>query len=160
MPAASYLGVFFKVHGRKEAYAKVIKVIEDRIKATGQPKESFHLVGRGISGTLAAGILATKMDMNLCIVRKEPSPHSSSYLESTERIENYLIVDDFICTGYTVEVMVNTISQSYKEAKCQGFIGIYDYAEKCDAVLQLHRVKGCCPFVGYASAQADLTDLT
>jgi hypothetical protein len=80
-------------------------------------KESHHHFGefdgiicRGTSGLLIAPTLAYTFDKKLVVVRKHRSDsHAEALLEGHDDINKYIIVDDFICTGNTLEQIYDAV---------------------------------------------------
>lgn len=73
-------------------------------------KRDFDLiVGRGGSGISGASILSYALNKELVIVRKSLDNHDGCRLASSSDIKynstslNYIIVDDFICSGKTIK---------------------------------------------------------
>lgn len=95
---------------------KIAKFIKNRFGT------DVMLVGRGISGTIAATTLSDAIGCGMCIVRKKglETNHSYRAYEATKDFNEYLIVDDFVCEGDTTRIIVNCLA----DKKCLGFVAI------------------------------------
>lgn len=84
---------------RKKKLSKIAKFIKSNFPSP------ITVVGMGLSGTLIATFIASKINCNLCIVRKsnDTDNHSSRRFEAGEEFSEYIIVDDCISTGKTVD---------------------------------------------------------
>ena len=85
------------------------------------------LACRGVSGLIAAPILAMKLRKNLLIVRKadEGSHHTRCYgagrlVQGDKAAKRYIIVDDLISTGSTVRAILTAVQEFAPQAKCIG----------------------------------------
>lgn len=78
---------------------------------------------RGTSGLLVGPIVAQKMRKELIVNRKQDGNHSGKPLEGFTKPRQFIIVDDFICTGNTVKVMLGEMAKKYPMAKCVGIFG-------------------------------------
>jgi orotate phosphoribosyltransferase len=81
------------------------------------------IVCRGTSGLLVAPIVAQKMHKELIVVRKSDGNHSGKLLEGFKKARNFIIIDDFICTGNTVNAMLEAMHQNQPMAKCVAIVG-------------------------------------
>lgn len=83
----------------------------------------------GISGLLVAPIVAENIKKNLVIVRKKNDKRYSPFQYEGVVPNNYIIIDDLICSGKTVKHILDTISEDCPNAKC---VGIYCFLkDKC-----------------------------
>ena len=65
------------------------------------------IVCRGVSGLMMAPILGHLLNKPITIIRKEgEGAHSSRDVEGETRVKSYVIVDDFISTGSTIETII------------------------------------------------------
>lgn len=91
------------------------------------------IVASGNSMMGIAPIIATKLDKQLITIRK---PHEISH--STVRVEHYqyphkyIVIDDFISSGQTMNYVINQMSE-YTNGQ---LYGIYLYRSYCDALLK------------------------
>jgi orotate phosphoribosyltransferase-like protein len=108
-PYVSHSGYFDKAFGDIDDIA--IR-LDDKLKGV----EYDTMVGTGLSGTLVVPTLARTLGKYWAIVRKEHSPHTSSMFEG-EIGQSWLFVDDFICSGKTLNRVKDVI----------GDIRVYSY---------------------------------
>jgi hypothetical protein len=78
----------------------------------------------GLSGALFAPMVAMAMDKTLLAVRKGEPCHSSRQVEGDYNARRYVILDDFIAMGSTVQHIIEEIRDSVPGAVC---IGILEY---------------------------------
>lgn len=119
MNHVSYLNEMFDLEQRKDRINMAAKIILEKY-----PDGNITLVGTGLSGTIPVSILSHKLNLPMAIVRKEPSPNSTYQVESTEIIRDYIILDDFIFEGGTVENIINKIKKRHCQANCLEYIGL------------------------------------
>ena len=101
-----------KVIRRASAYV-------EHLQTTDQLPKKLSIAFRGMSGAVVAPVLAYICDLGLIVVRKEnDSSHSTRRVEG-ELAHDYIIVDDFISAGYTVDAIINAISK-VSEVRCLG----------------------------------------
>ena len=103
------------------------ETVNKSIATADKLKEQFGfdtIAFSGMSGAAMAYILAHWMDMPLlCVRRKEDGSHRRSLLpnqllEGNFGVRKYLIVDDFIDTGSTVNYIIESIAREIPTAKC------------------------------------------
>lgn len=106
-----------------DSLKETIKRICDRLK---EHKKKFDtIVFRGMSGALVAPMVAAKLNKQMLMIRKKDGSHSIYSIEGNVGLKNYIIVDDLVCTGDTVNQMVSSINKEVStEAK---FVGISLY---------------------------------
>ena len=89
----------------------------------------------GMSGAAAAFILGHWMDIPLlCVRKKEENSHfrnsrPSSVCEGNIGTRRYLIVDDFISSGATVNYMIENIGKEMPNAECVGMLMYAGYSD-------------------------------
>ena len=87
--------------------------------------ESFDsIVCCGISGLLVAPQIAEILNKHLVVVRKENDKCYSDFGIEGVAPYRYIIIDDLICSGKTVQHIQNTIKEEHPRATC---VGIYCY---------------------------------
>jgi adenine/guanine phosphoribosyltransferase-like PRPP-binding protein len=84
----------------------------------------------GMSGAVPAGALALELDKSLIMVRKpNDGSHSPYVVEGDDSAQRYVIVDDFVSSGSTVNRVVEEIDNFYKEnhktITCLGLIEMH-----------------------------------
>lgn len=101
-----------------------------------QAKYKFDTIAFcGISGAAIAFLLSHRLKLPLLCVRKrnETSHYREqrryTLLEGNIDCDKYLIVDDFIATGDTVNHIINSISKELPRAKCVSMLMYAAYAD-------------------------------
>ena len=87
---------------------------------------------RGVSGAMTAPILAYLMNKNFLAVRKgrsEEYTHSAHEVEGDGRAQRYIIVDDFVADGTTVNCILQAIKRFAPNARCLGVLEINAMAD-------------------------------
>jgi adenine/guanine phosphoribosyltransferase-like PRPP-binding protein len=77
----------------------------------------------GVSGLLVVAQIAELLDKNIVIVRKGEKCYSEFKTEGVSPFQ-YIIVDDLICSGSTVEHIKKEIKYEYQRSYC---VGVYCY---------------------------------
>jgi adenine/guanine phosphoribosyltransferase-like PRPP-binding protein len=115
---------------------KFLLTIDGSLKVARELQSRYHydtIAFCGVSGSALAFILSLCMGLPLLCVRKynDSSHHvmsSSSHTEGNMDAGKYLIVDDLICSGKTVNYMLDTIASELPDAKCVAMM-MYSSAE-------------------------------
>lgn len=91
-----------------------------------------HIACSGTSGTSMSFILSVMLDIPVIYVRKKGEKSHGQRIECNGRnfIKSYLIVDDFVDTGSTVDYIINRIAEVAEDdkaiiPKCAG-VYLYD----------------------------------
>jgi len=98
---------------------------------------------RGISGALLSAPIALALNKNMIIVRK-PSDSSHSVTQYHHKVEgnanarSYIIVDDFVSSGTTMETIQEEVKKFAPKAK---FIGLLEVHRITEAKLKKYRGK-------------------
>lgn len=104
-------------------------------------KENFtHIAVSGVSGLSIGPIVAYLMGKELIVVRKGEQSHSCHTVESishSDRKFNYIIVDDLVDSGKTVNRIYNNIKDKYANAE---LTGIYTYGSSFVLKVNVKRV--------------------
>ncbi len=93
----------------------------------------------GMSGAAMAFLLSHQLRVPLLCVRKKEEPShyrrqvSNTLLEGNMDCLRYLLVDDFISSGDTVNYMIESISKELPKAKC---VAMLMYAAYSDSTYQ------------------------
>lgn len=120
--ATSYLGAVYNVN----RFAKTMTAMCALLR-----KHKFEAIAfTGTSGAAFAYPLSIRLKKPLICVRKEGS-HYGSKVEGVYGIKNYVIVDDFISSGDTVDKIINEVEDMARKnrvakPKC---VGIFLYSE-------------------------------
>lgn len=126
------------------------ELIKDSLECAGKlyQKKKFQAIAfSGMSGAALAFPLGYLMDLPLLCVRKNSS-HSFYTVEGMLEISSYIIVDDFIDSGFTLDYILKSIRQEQAKknlplAECKGIILYKNYNR----------------YVRFKSAQAPLTGI-
>ena len=128
----SYLGHVFDPARFPKSVDKTLAAAERLKKCSGFDTIAFT----GMSGAAMAFLLSHWMDVPLlCVRKKTDSSHFVNsfpprYLEGHTEVRKYLIVDDFIASGATMQYMIDTINEQNSRAEC---VGILLYAAYSDS---------------------------
>lgn len=122
MKIGSYLTYFLGGDELTRVQKKVIK----ELRQFGVKK--FDAIAfRGMSGALIAPAVAAKLKKELVMIRKSGQSHSKYIVEGELDIKNYVIIDDTIATGKTIDVIQKRVrTKLNKNAKCVA-ICLYNY---------------------------------
>jgi adenine/guanine phosphoribosyltransferase-like PRPP-binding protein len=89
----------------------------------------------GSSGLHPAGILSIALQVPIIYVRKENETSHGSEIECNSRdlLKQYIILDDFVCSGSTVNHILSSISNfaSKEKTSIPECVGVFLYA--CDS---------------------------
>lgn len=94
--------------------------IERTIRHLRPIRDTFDAIAIcGVSGMLVGIPVADELHKSLIVVRREKRKHSDFTVEGS--IEGrYIIVDDLICTGDTIQYVVDKIREHNSYASCKG----------------------------------------
>lgn len=82
----------------------------------------------GVSGLMVVPQIAELLNKNILIIRKNEKRYSEFRTEGIAPLR-YVVIDDLICSGTTINHITNIIKDEYPRAKC---IGVYFYLpEEC-----------------------------
>lgn len=115
--ATEYLIPTISAEGRKTVVKRALEHL--------QHVDFDSIAFTGMSGALLAPTLAYVLDKELIAVRKPDSAtHSFHKIEGPKHPKRYVIVDDFICSGGTMEGIIMRVKQFAPNAEC---VGVYEY---------------------------------
>lgn len=77
----------------------------------------------GTSGLMVVPQIAELLNKNIIVVRKQKDGYSDFMVEGAAT-NNYIIIDDLICSGGTVKHIIKNIRRETPRSKC---IGVYCY---------------------------------
>lgn len=128
----SYLQHVFEPGLFQRAVDKTLHTAESLKRSTGFDTIAFS----GMSGAAMAFMLSHWMNVPLLCVRKRED--TSHYVKSTRKflegnaqdVRKYLIVDDFISGGGTVQYMIDTIREANLYAECVGMLMYASYSDR------------------------------
>lgn len=120
--AAGYMDTVFRPQVRRERLTKVLRQIR-----SSKVKFDAILV-MGVSGTVMGAMLADRLKLPLCVVRKDDrDSHSGDFFEGVRGVKRYLFVDDLISSGRTLARAQYVMWQFNPTAVCAGF-WLYQYS--------------------------------
>jgi adenine/guanine phosphoribosyltransferase-like PRPP-binding protein len=91
----------------------------------------------GISGLMVVPQIAEILNKHIIIVRKPEQSYSNFVMEGVVPVR-YIVIDDLICSGETLNHITNTINEECPKSKC---IGLYCYMpEECTYTAQTSKV--------------------
>lgn len=103
----------------------IMKISKEIVKQLRPIKKTFDAIAiRGFSGALIGPTVAGLLNKDLVIVRKmTESSHSMRSIEGyvSDNLK-YIIVDDFISSGNTIEQIKQSIGLKMKDAKLVGIV--------------------------------------
>jgi orotate phosphoribosyltransferase-like protein len=113
-----------------------------------QQKEFDTVAFTGMSGAAMAYLLAYKLKVQLLCIRKttdgshfhQTFPYGAKGLvcEGNLGTKRYMIVDDFITSGNTVNQIINSVSKEAPGAKC---VAILMYAQSYSSICSHHTLE-------------------
>ncbi len=96
----------------------VINQLLSNIKKLQQTTIIDAIAIRGMSGAIVGGIISHLTNIPLICVRKENTSHSDFHVEmvliNPKKKVNYIIVDDLISTGNTLNTIIKDINNEFK----------------------------------------------
>jgi orotate phosphoribosyltransferase len=108
-------------------------------------KDSFDAIAiRGVSGVMLGAILSVRLNKPLLVVRKAEQSHSNYDVEGEKDFGRYIIVDDTICSGHTVNTIVDNIKDFNEKGRLEGIL-LYNDCGQSD----WHNFKRIRDKVGY-----------
>jgi hypothetical protein len=118
------------------------KIVNYTIEALQPHKDNFDTIAvRGVSGILVGSAVAIALNKHLIVVRKEgDDSHSGVTCEGHLTARRYVIVDDFVSSGKTVNTITteiaqwqnlhrNTLNEIYPNAICYGGAMYFQYTD-------------------------------
>jgi orotate phosphoribosyltransferase-like protein len=153
---ASHLDPLINVDLLKVTVRNVIKAI----KLLELENKFDAIAFRGLSGSLIAPVVALKLGKTLLAVRKGEECHSSRQVEGDLGADRYIIIDDFVSSGETVNKIRKAIIRRVKDfkARCTASPKSIDKLGKLEyiGVLQASRIlfndgklsRADCVFIG------------
>lgn len=101
------------------------KILRDMTKELRRHEKKFEtIVCTGLSGTLIAPSLADRLKKSLVVLRKGESSHGVDieWTSDNPPIRNFIIVDDVVSTGETVQRILEEIRAHWPKATCKGIL--------------------------------------
>lgn len=115
-----------------------IPLTVDRLLPVEVKKQRPILVGTGLSGTLALGILRVTTDFTIAVVRKDgDGSHSGRRVECSEPFDGrpWVFLDDLIESGRTFGRVLITLEQEKKRTLGNSFAEPFNYGPCLGALL-------------------------
>lgn len=128
MLVSDYLEPVFNI----EQYAQIMQIVEEFLR-----KEKFDSIAfRGASGSAVAFPLALHMKKEMLHVRKSGG-HSHASIEGQTNIKSYVVIDDFVETGDTLNIIKDNISKWYMKALHNEPVckAVFLYNESCSGIV-------------------------
>jgi adenine/guanine phosphoribosyltransferase-like PRPP-binding protein len=133
MNHSPYLQKSINQKERKETIDYCVNTLEYRIEMKEIPDFDAIAVS-GVSGLLIGPSVADRLGKKLIVVRKDAdrkNSHALVIVEADKFISDYLnftyiVIDDLIDSGSTLNRIIDKINYRYPYAKC---VGVYCYAE-------------------------------
>lgn len=128
----NYLQHVFDQKIFQKAVDKTLLSAEAIRKRTGFDTIAFT----GMSGAAMAFLLSHWMNVPLiCVRKKNDNSHfvtqTSKILEgNVADVRKYLIVDDFIASGHTIQYVIDSIQTSNLSAECVGILMYASYSDR------------------------------
>ncbi len=104
------------------------RTVEKAIKELTPFTQNFDAIAvRGMSGALLVCKIADALNKEIILIRKPDSSHSP-FLYEGPNVDNirYIILDDLICSGYTVQEVRKRIDYQNNTYK---IVGLYLYSQ-------------------------------
>jgi adenine/guanine phosphoribosyltransferase-like PRPP-binding protein len=92
---------------------------------------------RGMSGALIVPMISVMVGKPFTMIRKEGS-HSSFRIEGCTNFQKYVIVDDFMATGKTAQIIAQEISERCNPVAC--CVGVLQYMRMGEYSTSLQRI--------------------
>ena len=112
------------------------------------------IVFSGMGGALYAPLLAYRLKKYICGVRKKGEKSHSIYTLEGRLGKDYIICDDMICTGKSIDYIVKTVQKELlTESQCYGIkpawkanlvgVVLYGVGNDAEKVQELSNLKNC-----------------
>ncbi len=99
----SYLGASFDPDRRQRALRNIITGL------TPYSGQFEAIAVRGLSGTIMGTLVSHFMSKGLIVVRKAGEMGHGMSVEGASRFTRYIILDDFVCSGSTIQAIIDAI---------------------------------------------------
>jgi len=141
---------------------KTLKLIVDTI--VGKMTEdlvqglAFDAIAvRGTSGTVVGGALSLATGLPLVIVRKPgDGTHSSYQIECDDSFKRYVIIDDLISSGATMQHIVNAINDApFQNQGRKSLVKVYLYAQDTQPQFSSMEKFGLVPVYAFKPYERD-----
>lgn len=117
MVRSSFMTSVFDAGRREEA------ILNATVALSSLPLNNLTLVGTGLSGAMMLTLLSHHTKTPCTLVRKKnSSSHSNLEIEGEMDFDDYVIIDDQIDTGATIEHITNVIKSKNPRARLAGIL--------------------------------------
>lgn len=120
MIVSSYLECALDPKQAKKKVAALVKLL----KPLSGEFDSIAFCGS--SGLLIGPTVAQRLNKQMILVRKEGANdnnhHSDYQVEGNSASQHYVIIDDLVCTGATIDFIKEKIENKFKTPTCRGIV--------------------------------------
>ena len=136
-PHTGYLTDCFK--NRKTTIETIVTRLKYLMKKKGLKFDAIAFTG--MSGGLMAPTVADALGVGLMAIRKDQSsPHTSLKVEATPECYEYIILDDMISTGDTINKIMDQLGKHH----CQGIYVYADNQRQCVGRTEMENLYAPC----------------
>lgn len=100
------------------------------------------VVVRGVSGLLVGPMVSAFLDKSLIVVRKDDGAHCKRACEGNRNIGTYIVIDDYVCTGKTIQTIVREVEwfvHTQSLNPIPKLLGVFTYGHGCDTMVRTER---------------------
>ena len=129
---SEYLMAAFRGEERRDMIVRAKRILKTL--------EFDAIAFRGFSGAIMAPSIADSLKKEVILIRKPSdvaNSHCDNEVEGYRGEFNYIIVDDFVSSGHTVDSIINRMKEFSPLAKC---VGIYLYRRPDEESLQYNGI--------------------
>jgi orotate phosphoribosyltransferase-like protein len=98
-----------------EYMTKIVEAMSKELYRLRQTTEFSHIVVSGISGQSVGWPVFYKTGIDICVVRKPEEKSHGSLIHGRGELKKYVIIDDIISSGDTVNRIIGSIDGRYTE---------------------------------------------
>jgi hypothetical protein len=111
---SDYLFSAYSPGGALACASRVMQRIT-QLKKEGKLGRVDAVAVRGTSGLLIGPMVAAFLDKSLIVVRREDGAHCKRKVEGNRNIRSYIVVDDYVCTGSTIQIIKREVDKFVTE---------------------------------------------
>jgi hypothetical protein len=130
--------------------AKVIAELVNQLTKFGTDKFDT-IVFRGMSGALVVPSVADKLGKGMLMIRKQDGNHSMYGIEGNVALESYVIIDDLIASGGTLNSIMDGVDQGLTTLATDNELPLR--LAKCKAIFLYHDARSG-PFLRASNDQS------
>ena len=131
-------GYLFEVLDPIKAARIINKIVTQVRNLKKKVKKIDAIVVTGVSGLLVGPTVSLRTKIPIIVVRKKETTHSYLEVEGVQNIKNYIIIDDIVETGKTVETIYKKILEHSKNYNKPNLVGIITYLDKYQKIVYLN----------------------